>query len=98
MPIRFSTYTRGTNVPDLPGNSLFHSTALFRVYEKTSGYRPIMLVAYDGDRPIAKMLAVIRKSVRWFPPSVIHRCVIYDGIAQLSPHNGRQCGPLKRRI
>lgn len=78
MPIRFMTYTKGSKVPDLPGDSLFHSTALYRVYEKTSGYRPFLLVAYDGKHPIAKILAVVRKSVRWFPPSFIHRCEVIE--------------------
>ena len=86
MPIRFTTYTKGSIVPDLPGDSLFHSTALYRVYEKTSGYRPFMLVAYEEDRPVAKMLAVVRKSVRWFPPSFIHHCVIYEPCEFLDEH------------
>lgn len=43
----------------------------------TRGYEPLLIVAYIGDRPVGKLLAVIRKSVRLFPPSIIKRCEIY---------------------
>lgn len=47
------------------------------MYELTRGYEPILIVAYLEERPVAKLLAVIRKSVRLFPPSIIKRCEIY---------------------
>lgn len=77
MPIRLRTYRRGDALPALPGNRIFHSSELFHVYEMTRGYDPLLLVAYDNERPVAKLLAVVRKSVRWFPPAWIHRCEIY---------------------
>ena len=77
MPIRLTTYRKRNSIPALPGYTIFNSTELFRVYELTRGYEPILIVAYLEERPVAKLLAVIRKSVRLFPPSIIKRCEIY---------------------
>ena len=76
-PIRLMTYRRGSTLPPLPGHLLPHSTELFRVYEQTPGYAPVLVVASIDGRPVSKLLAVIRRSVRWFPPSIIHRCEVY---------------------
>lgn len=77
MPIRLTTYRKGNSIPPLPGYTIFNSTELFHVFELTRGYEPMLIVAYQGERPVAKMLTVIRKSVRLFPPSIIKRCEIY---------------------
>ena len=54
-----------------------HSTELFHVYEQTNGYSPYLIVAYEDERPIAKLLAVVRRKIRLFPPYIIKRCDIY---------------------
>ena len=77
MPLKLTTYYQGSQVPELPGTNTFHSTELFRIYEATPGYVPLLIVASEGGRPIAKLLAAIRKSVRLFPPGIIKRCEIY---------------------
>lgn len=77
MPLKLTTYRRGSQLPDLPGSNTFHSTELFRIYEATPGYHPLLIVASEADKPVAKLLAVIRKSVRLFPPSIIRRCEVY---------------------
>lgn len=80
MAIRLTTYQKGSVIPPLPGNTLTHSTELFHIYEQTPGYTPILIVATEDERPIAKLLAVIRRSIRWFPPSIIKRCEVFgDG-------------------
>lgn len=76
-PIRLMTYRSGSALPTLPGTLLPHSNELFRVYEQTPGYAPVLIVASQDNRPVAKLLAVIRRSVRIFPPSLIHRCEVY---------------------
>lgn len=77
MPLKLTTYYRGSKVPDLPGTNTFHSTELFRIYEATPGYTPILIVASEDDKPVAKLLAAICKSVRMFPPGIIKRCEVY---------------------
>lgn len=77
MPLKLTTYYRGSKVPDLPGTNTFHSTELFRIYEETPGYTPILIVASEDDKPVAKLLAAIRKSIRMFPPGIIKRCEVY---------------------
>lgn len=77
MPIRLMTYRKGSTLPALPGSSLPHATELFRIYEQTPGYDPILIAAYQQERPVAKLLAVVRRSVRMFPPSFIKRCEVF---------------------
>lgn len=72
MAIRLVTYEHSEALPKLPDYNVFHSVSLFRILERTSGYSPFMLVAFDGEKPIAKMLCIIRKS--W----LMQKCVIYD--------------------
>ncbi len=75
--IRLMTYRKGSVLPVLPGELFPHSTELFRVYEQTPGYAPVLIVASIKERVVAKLLAVIRRSVRLFPPSIIKRCEVY---------------------
>lgn len=77
MPLKLTTYYRGSKIPELPNTNTFHSTGLFRIYEATPGYTPVLIVASEDDKPIAKLLAVIRKSVRLFPPGIIKKCEVY---------------------
>lgn len=77
MPLKLTTYHRGNEIPEFPGNNTFHSRELFQIYEATPGYTPLLIVATEGDKPIAKLLAATRSSMRWFPPSIIKRCEIY---------------------
>lgn len=75
--IRLMTYSKGSVLPVLPGKLFPHSTELFRVYEETPGYVPVLIVASCNERPVAKLLAVIRRSMSFFPPSIIKRCEVY---------------------
>ena len=77
MPLKLTTYHRGSRIPELPGTDTFHSTELFHVYEATPGYAPLLIVASENGIPVAKLLAAIRKSVRLFPPAIIKRCEVY---------------------
>ena len=56
MAIRLTTYEHAKDIPELPGTNVFHSTDLFRILEQTPGYRPVLLVAFEGDKPIGKLL------------------------------------------
>ena len=77
MPLELTTYRHSNDLPLLPGTDTFHSAELFRTYEATPGYRPLLVVAWEDGHPLGKMLGVIRRSVRLTPPAFIHRCEIY---------------------
>lgn len=77
MPLKLTTYYSGSEIPDLPGTNTFHSTELFHIYEATPGYTPVLIVASIDNRPVAKLLAALRKSIRLFPPGIIKRCEVY---------------------
>ncbi len=85
MPLKLTTYYRGNEIPELPGTNTFHSTELFLIYEATPGYIPVLIVASVDERPVAKLLAVVRRSVRKFPPGIIKRCEIYDAGEYFNP-------------
>ena len=38
MPLKLTTYYRGSEIPELPGKNTFHSKELFLIYEATPGY------------------------------------------------------------
>lgn len=90
MSIRLTTYRKGSVIPDLPGSRIEHSNELFHVYEQTAGYAPMLIVAWEGERPVAKLLSVVRRSVRLFPPSIIKRCEIYGCGEYFEPHPDKE--------
>lgn len=77
MPLRLTTYYRGIDIPELPGENTFHSKELFQIYEATPGYSPLLIVATIGQRPVARLLAAIRKAKKWLPACLSRQCVVY---------------------
>ena len=55
MPLKLTTYYRGKDIPDLPGTNTFHSKELFQIYESTPGYTPLLIVATEEGRPVARL-------------------------------------------
>jgi len=78
MPLRLTTYYHGKDIPELPGKNTFHSKELFQVYEATPGYTPLLLVATENGKPVARLLAAIRKVKKWLPASLTKHCVVYN--------------------
>ena len=62
MPLKLTTYYHGKDIPELPGKNAFHSKELFQIYEATPGYTPLLIVATEDGRPVARLLAAIRKA------------------------------------
>ena len=62
MPIKLTTYYKGKDIPDLPGKNTFHSKELFQIYEATPGYTPLLIIATENGKPVARLLAAIRKA------------------------------------
>ncbi|MDR0896115.1 MAG: GNAT family N-acetyltransferase [Prevotellaceae bacterium] len=77
MPLKLTTYSQSRDIPDLPGTCTFHSTELFRIYEATSGYTPLLVVASDDGKPLGKLLAVVQRNRSLCPPLFIKRCEIF---------------------
>ncbi len=77
MPLKLTTYYSGSKLPELPGTNTFHSTELFRLYEITPGYTPLLIVVTEDECPIAKLLGAIRKNSRRFAPGLIRCCEVY---------------------
>lgn len=77
MPLTLTTYYAGSTIPHLPGTNTFHSATLFHIFEATPGYNPLLIVAWQGETVLSKMLATVRKSIRIFPPAFIKRCEVY---------------------
>ncbi|WP_321424208.1 GNAT family N-acetyltransferase [uncultured Bacteroides sp.] len=77
MLLKLITYYHGIDIPELPGTNVFYSKEMFQVYEALPGYAPILIVAYDAMKPIAKILTVVRKCSRLIPPSFINQYEIY---------------------
>lgn len=77
MAIKLSTITSIEELPEIEGTTLFHSNELFKIFKQTSGYKPIMIIAEEDNRCIARLMGTVRKSVRLFPPAIIKRCEVY---------------------
>lgn len=85
-----TTYYRGVDIPELPGNNSFHSKELFLIYEATPDFTPIFIVASEEGKPVAKILAAIRSKKKLFPPTFIKRCEIYGLGEYLAPDKDRK--------
>lgn len=77
MALKLTTYRKGSNLPELPGENIFHSNDLFKVYAETAGYTPILIVASFDGVVMAKILAGIRTKHIFLPPFFFHRCIIF---------------------
>ena len=78
MPLKLTTYYHGKDIPELPVKNTFHSKELFLIYEATPGYTPLLIVATEDGRPVARLLAAIRKAKKWLPSSLVKHCVVYS--------------------
>ncbi|NDV65027.1 GNAT family N-acetyltransferase [Bacteroides sp. 224] len=76
MPLKLTSYYRGKDIPeDLPGCNIFHSKDLFLLYEAAE-FTPILIVASYDDKPVAKLLANLRKQTHILP-FLGKRCEVY---------------------
>lgn len=78
MTLNINIYTKGGDIPDLPGNDIFHSKKLFLIYEATPKHKPYMVIATDENQEVVSyMMATVRKNRLLLPPFHINRCVIF---------------------
>lgn len=83
MPLKLTTYYRGSKVPDLPGTNTFHSTELFRIYEATPGYTPYSLWHPKMTSPLRNCLPPYVKVSACFHPASSKdvRCTVRENIS-----------------
>lgn len=86
MALKLTSYYRGKDIPELPGNNIFHSKDLFLLYEAASGYTPLMIVASEEGKIVGKLLSVLRKQTLLLPTFLGKRCEIY-GIGEYPEEN-----------
>lgn len=55
----------------------FTPSSCFISTKQPRDYTPLLIVASEAEKPVAKLLAAVRKSVRLFPPAIIKRCEVY---------------------
>lgn len=67
MPLKLTTYYKGKDIPDLPGKNTFHSKELFLIYEATPGYTPLLIVATENGKPMARLLGSHPQSKKMAP-------------------------------
>lgn len=75
--MRIETYMQGSSPPRKEGSNIFHSNVFFHLVEKTPGVEPFLLVAWEDEEIVARMLAVIKRDFRLFPPAYFHWCTVY---------------------
>lgn len=70
------TYYKKGDLPDLQDVNFFHYTSSFDWYSKSSAYTPLMIVAFDGKKPIAAIFAVIIRRNSFLKGTIFKRCFI----------------------
>ena len=83
MPLKLTTYYRGSKVPVLPGTNTFHSTELFRIYEETPGIPPYSLWHPKMTSPLRNCLPPYVKVSACFHPASSKdvRCTVRENIS-----------------
>jgi hypothetical protein len=65
MAYKLKTYYKKENLPPLEDVNFFHYASSFDLYEKMPCYRPLMIVAFDEEKPVACMFALIKRLHRF---------------------------------
>lgn len=75
MAIRLTLYEHASEVPPLPGTNLFHSVELFHILEQTPQFMPFLLVAFEGNTPVGKLLCAVRQIFSF--TDIYQKAVVY---------------------
>lgn len=76
MGYNVKTYYKKEDLPLMDINNLFHSPSSFDWYGKSPIYTPFMLVAFENEKPVAAMFAVIMRKNRLLRGKFFKRCFI----------------------
>ncbi len=76
MNYSVKSYYRKEDLPLLKDVNFFHYTSSFDWYSNSPAYTPFMLVAFNGDKPVAALFAIIMRINHFFKGSIFKRCFI----------------------
>lgn len=65
MALRLATYYKAEDIPSLPGSNVFYSVEMFQALQQAKGFRPVLLVAYEGTQAVGKLLCITRRCFRF---------------------------------
>lgn len=76
MALLTYAYYQKKSLPPLSEVHFFHSAKMFDLYQNISHYQPLMIIAFDHEKPVAAMFAVIMRMNRFFRGKNFQRCYI----------------------
>lgn len=78
--LKVDIISKSKDLPPLSAGSFFHSPELFRIIEQTSGQRPYMFVARNGNVVVGRLLVMLRRRGSLLPPYLFTQARAYgDG-------------------
>ncbi len=76
MAFSIKTYYRKEDLPPIEEVNFFHYPSSFDWYEHIPAYKPFMLVAFDEEKPVAALFAILVRKNRLLRHSLFRRCII----------------------
>ncbi|NMB04771.1 MAG: hypothetical protein GX976_00145, partial [Bacteroidales bacterium] len=76
MAFSVQTYYHKEELPPMEDINFFHSPDAFDWYSCIPAYTPFMLVAFNDEKPVAALFAIIARKNRLLHHSLFRRCII----------------------
>lgn len=77
MPYEIKTFYQKEDIPvTIKDVRFFHYVSSFDWNKDISYYKPLMIIAFDGEKPVAAMFAIITRINRFLYGSIFKRCHI----------------------
>lgn len=76
MKYNVKTYYHKEELPPMKESSFFHAASGFDWYSNSPAYKPLMIIAFDNEKPVAALFAVIMRINRFFRGKLFQRCFI----------------------
>ncbi len=75
--IKIVIITSSKDLPNKESQDFFQSNELFRIVETISGLTPYLVVAYDNEEEIARMMVMMRRRGSLVPPYLFTQARVY---------------------
>lgn len=76
MKYNVKTYHHKEELPPMEESGFFHSASGFDWYSNSPAYKPLMIIAFIDEKPVAALFAVIMRINRIFRGKLFQRCFI----------------------